>query len=412
MSGVARDADPPLEWSEAKNVAWKTRLPGSGNSTPIVWGERIFLLTAVPTDRQAAGPGTDAEKALPDWRRSVYLRPDRLLKWEALALNSRDGSIAWRQTLAEEAPHEGSHSLGSWANASPVTDGERLYACLGSRGLHCLDLEGRKLWEVRLGRMKVKAQFGEGSSPALFGDRLVINWDHEGDDFIVVLDKLTGKEVWRAARDEVTSWGTPVVLPVRGRPQVIVAAANRSRAYDLETGKEVWSCAGMTHNVVPTPVHSDGLLFLASGFRGNALQAVRLEAAQGELAGPPAIVWTRAKDTPYVPSLLLYGDNLYLISQNKNLISCLDAGSGNVHFLNQQLTGLGNIFSSPAGAADRVYVVGENGVAAVVQHGTEFRLLATNKLSDRFVASPVIVGKTLFLRGRENLYCLREASAR
>jgi len=197
-------------------------------------------------------------------------------------------------------------------------------------------------------------------------------------------------------------------VQVGGKAQVVVAACAKSRGYDLETGEELWSLGGMTLNVIPTPVQGSGLVFLASGFRGSALQAVRLAGARGELDGTPAVVWSRKKDSPYVPSLLLHGDLLYLLSGNKAALTCLDAAGGKAYYTNQALPGLATVYASPLGARDRVYVVGENGTTAVVARGQEFKVLAGNKLDDHFTASPVVVGNTLYLRGHKRLYCIRK----
>jgi len=283
-----------------------------------------------------------------------------------------------------------------------------VFAHFGSRGLFALDAEGRVVWEKDLGDMTVKLSFGEGSSPALSGDRLFVQWDHEGESFLVALDRKTGRELWRRQRDEKTSWATPLVVEHGGRAQVITSATNRVRSYDAASGEILWESAGMTQNAIPTPVHADGVVFLTSGFRGNALLAVKLAEAAGDLGGTRAVAWSLDRDTPYVPSPLLYGDELYLLKGNNGLVSCFDARTGERLYGPERLEGVPNVYASPVGAAGRVYVAGREGKTAVLERGPAFKVLAVNALDDGFDASPVAVDRELYLRGQRYLYRISE----
>jgi outer membrane protein assembly factor BamB len=385
-TGAAPHARPPLEWSETRNVRFKVEIPGRGLSTPIVWGDLVFVTAAVP----AAQAGAQS--------------------FQALAYQRADGKLRWKATLREESPHEGTHQDGSYASGSALTDGERFYAFFGSRGLYCLDLSGRKLWEKDLGRMSIKMGFGEGASPALHGDRLVVNWDHESGSFIVALDKKTGRELWRVPRDEKTSWATPLVVAQGGTTQVITGASNRVRGYDLETGRLVWEGPGLTPNAIPTPVSGDGLVYLTSGFRGNALLAVRLAGARGDVTGTPAIAWRYDQDTPYVPSPLLYGGGLYFLKSNSAILTRLDAATGEKHYTERVAT-LQNVYASPVAAAGRIYVVERGGATAVVEAGRALKVLAVNTLDDAFDASPALADDDLYLRGKRYLYRISETPA-
>jgi outer membrane protein assembly factor BamB len=289
-----------------------------------------------------------------------------------------------------------------------VTDGELLFAHFGSRGLYALDASGKVVWEKDLGDMNVKMGFGEGSSPALGGDRLFVQWDHEGESFIVALDRKSGRELWRQKRDEKTSWASPLVVEHGGRTQVVTSATNKVRSYDGATGDVVWETAGMTQNAIPTPVHSDGLVILTSGFRGNALLAVKLAEAKGDLAASPAVAWRLDRDTPYVPSPLLYGDELYVLKGNNGLLSAFNAKTGERLYGPERLEGVPNVYASIVGADGRVYVAGREGKTAVIQRGPVFKLLATNTLDDGFDASPVAVDSELYLRGNRYLYRISE----
>jgi outer membrane protein assembly factor BamB len=304
-------------------------------------------------------------------------------------------------------PHEGHHRDHGFASHSPVTDGQHIYSWFGSRGLYCYDLKGGLKWQKDFGKIRAANGFGEGNSPALFGNTLVVNWDHEGDDFIAAFDKTTGKELWRNPRDEKTTWTTPLVLQHEGKPQVIVSASQRIRSYDLATGKQIWECGGMTANVIPTPVSDFGMVYAISGFRGNSLLAIKL-GRNGDLTDTDAIVWKHGKSTPYVPSPLLYGDKLYFFGGNNAVFSCFDAKTGKALIDAERLEGPSGFYASPVGAGGRVYLAGRNGTSLVLKNSDKLEILATNKLDEKFDASPAVVGKELFLRGHEYLYCLAE----
>jgi outer membrane protein assembly factor BamB len=268
-------------------------------------------------------------------------------------------------------------------------------------------MNGKLQWSHDFGDQRTANGFGEGGSPALHGDTLVITWDHEGDDFITALDKKTGKQLWKQTRDEKTSWATPFVVEVDGKAQVIAAASGKVRSYDLATGKILWECAGLGSNVIPTPVTGNGLLFAMSGHQRPALLAIRLGRA-GELTGTDAIAWKLERGTPYVPSPLLVGDKLYFFSGNNATLSCFEAASGKVVIDGERLQGPSGFYASPVSAGGRIYLAGRNGTSLVIKPSDTVEVLATNKLDEKFDASPAVVGKELFLRGHEYLYCLAE----
>jgi len=409
-SGEAPGSDPPVEWSEHRNVRWKVELPGSGLGTPIVWEDRVYLTAAVPTNERT-DPETveQVRERMPEWIREQATMPGNVLSFLVLALDRDDGDVVWQQEVRRAAPHEGTHPDATWASASMVTDGEVLIAHFGSFGTFALDLHGNVKWQRDLGDMTTRNGFGEGSSPALHGDAVVINWDHEGPSFITALDRHTGETRWRVDRDEVTSWATPIVVDADGGTQVVVPATGATRGYDLATGEALWQASGMTVNTIPSPVHDDGRVFVTSGFRGNMLQAIDVERARGDLTGTPAIAWTYEQDTPYVSSPLLYGGRLYFLKHLKSILSVVDATTGEKIYGPVRLEGLSGVYASPVAAAGRVYVVGRQGATVVLGHGAaEPEVLAVNKLDDEFDASPAIAGGELFLRGRNSLYCIAE----
>ena len=399
-TGVSRTANPPTEWSETKNVRWKVEVPGRGSSSPVVWGERVFITTAIPLN----GPIADSHAP----RGGVSPRVAH--RFVVMAFDRKDGRVAWERTVRQETPHEGAHpDSGTWASPSVVTDGEILIASFESRGIFAYDLNGKTVWETDLGDKSMRNEFGEGSTPVLHKNTLVVVWDHTKGSFVVALDKRTGRELWRVSRDEIDTWATPLVVEAGGRAQVIVTGLNRVQSYDLETGSVVWHSPGLTMNPIPSPVVEDGLVFATSGFRGNNLKAIRVAEAKGDLAGTPAIVWSLDKDTPYVPSPLVYDGFLYLIKTNSPILSAFDAKTGKPHYQLQRLEGVREVYASPVGASGRVYLTGRDGSTTVIRNGGAFEVLARNVLGDGFDASPALVDREIYLRGYRYLYSLGAA---
>ena len=396
-TGVSKTADPPVEWSETRNIRWKSEIPGRGSSSPVIWGDKVFVLSAVPAGIDAA-----ASHAA---RGGVQPRVSH--RFVTFALDRKTGTVLWERTARESTPHEGSHpQFGTFASSSAITDGQRVFAFFDSFGLYAYDMDGKLLWEKDLGDKKMRMEFGEGQTPVLHGNRLVVVWDHQGPSFIVTLDALTGKELWRSERQEIDSWGTPLVVEHGGRAQVITAAMNKVRSYDLETGQIVWEGPGLTMNPVPSPVYEDGLVFTTSGFRGNKLHAIRIADAKGDITGTPAIAWSLDHDTPYVPSPLLYDGIIYLLKANSGILSAYEAKTGTPLYALQRLEGVPNVFASPVGAKGRVYITGQQGTTIVIKHGPSYAVLATNTLDDTFDASPALAGNELYLRGAKYLYSI------
>ena len=397
-TGEAPQAKPPVEWSETKNVRWKIEVPGVGKSTPVIWDDLVILTSAVPISKDLAPRGSSPASSHP-----AVSAAGSAYEFVVLAYGRQDGKLRWQRAVKEEKPHEGLHKDGTYASGSAVTDGKRIYAFFGSRGLYALDMKGAVLWQKELGLMQTRNAFGEGATPALHRATLVVPWDHEGADFIVALDAATGKEKWRKQRDEPTTWATPHVVEHAGRAQVVVGGTNKLLSYDLQTGELVWQAAGLTPNVIPSPVSAKGVVYAMSGFRGNALRAIRLADAKGEVTGPPALAWSYDKDTPYVPSPLLVGDGLYFLKSNSGILTQLDVTSGTARF-SERLEAVPNVYASPVAADGRIYVVGREGSAVVLAAGAQLKVLATNRLDDAFDASPAVVDGELYLRGARHLY--------
>jgi outer membrane protein assembly factor BamB len=405
-SGAAPHANPPLSWSEQggnrRNIRWKTEIPGRGHSTPIVWGDRVFLTTAIPfgdalPPRPSTAPGNHDN--LPVTHRHKFV---------ALAIDRTGGEIVWQQTLCEALPLEQGHYTGSLASNSPATDGENVYAFFGSFGLYCLDSGGRLVWKSDFGPMQSLHGHGEGCSPVLYGETLVVNWDHEGQSFVAAFDKRTGAERWRLMRDEVTSWATPIVVEHRGRPQVIVSGTHRIRAYDLANGKVLWECGGLSSNIVASPVFGAGMVFAGSSYDKRSLLAIRLDGAAGDITDTPQVVWRRIRGTPYVPSPLFYEGGLYFLTHYQAILSRVDGRTGEDRPGAFRLPGITNIYSSPVAAAGRIYVTDLDGTTIVISSGEQPQILGLNHWPEPVSASAAIVGREMFLRGEKHLYCLAE----
>lgn len=243
-SGAGAGGNTPVEFSETKNIKWKTEIPGKGHATPIIWGDQIILQTAVATDKKIEKADTaDTET------RMAPSSTEFIHQFKVISVDKPSGKINWQTVVTEELPAERTHELSSWASNSPVTDGENIYAYFGSRRLYCLDFKGNVKWERDFGQMEIVASFGEGNSPAVSNDKIFVQWDHQQKSYLYALDKKTGKEAWTAERDEITSWATPLIVEVNGKTQVVTSATNKVRSYDAETGEIIWECTGMTRNV-------------------------------------------------------------------------------------------------------------------------------------------------------------------
>jgi outer membrane protein assembly factor BamB len=404
--GIAR-GDAPLTWSDTEHIKWKAEIPGHGNSSPVIWGDKIFLTTAVPT-----GVAAPASEAAPQpGRRGGFgsSGPQAEQKFMLLCLDRKSGKLLWERVARVATPHQGSHpQYGSFASNSPVTDGKHVIAFFGSRGVYCYDLDGNKIWEKDFGvQLKMYNGFGEGSWPALEGNTLLLLFDHEGDSFLVALDKSTGRELWRTPRPEGnTNWSGPVVIPYAGRKQVIVSASKKVHAYDFETGKPIWEVAGLGQNTIPAPVAGDGMVFVMSGFRNPNLLAVRL-GRDGDLTGTDGIVWQNQRGNSYTASPVLADGKLYVLTDS-GMLSCFDAKTGTPYYQQVRLPKPYNFKASPVAAGGKLYLASEEGDVIVVKMGEKFEVLATNTLAGQiFIGTPAISDGEIYLRGQNTLFCVR-----
>lgn len=456
-NGVAEDAKPPTSWSNSsENIKWKLELPGKGHSSPIVWGDKIFVTTAVDTRKTPdgevlpepaageetrgrgrggrGGPPPEGRGGRPDGpppegrggrggrggppqgrgrgrggrgRGGRGAAPKSINEFWVYCINRADGKVVWKKKVNEAVPHEGTHNTNNYASGSPVTNGEHVYASFGSHGIYCLDMEGNVVWDRDLGDMRTRNSFGEGVSPALHEDTLIVNWDHEDQSFIEAVDAKTGKTKWKQDRDELTTWATPVVVKHNDRTQVITNG-KKVRSYDLKDGSLIWECGGQTGNAIPTPMILDDTAIAMTGWRSSACVAIPLD-SKGDVTDSDKLGWKSRDIGPYVPTGVLYKGTIYGTKSSQAVLSAVDAKTGKKVFNSERLPGIQTLYSSLVAANDHIYVTGRNGTTLVLKHGPEFEIVSTNELGEPVDATPAIADKQIFVRSASNLYCFEDS---
>jgi outer membrane protein assembly factor BamB len=401
-TGVARGTAPTV-WNDKQNIKWKITIPGRGYSTPIIWGDKLFVTTAVPTGKASkegltAAPNPNGGFGAGEEHKFMLLCLDRLT-----------GKTLWEHTAKVAVPHEGYHRMyGSFASAAPATDGKYVYVWFGSRGTYCYDFDGKLIWQKDLGvKMNMRNQFGEGGAPGLYGDTLVLTHDQEQNSFVIALDKRNGKELWRASRNEITTWATPLFAEVKGRTQVVTSGTNKVRAYDLSNGKLIWDCAGLGLNAIPSPVLHNDLALVMTGHRDPKLMAIKL-GREGDLTGSDAVAWSHTRGLSYTPSPVLHDGKFYALTDS-GMLSCFNATTGVPYYHQKRLPTPDNYKASPVAADGKLYLASESGAVTIVKLGEQFEVIAANQLEDQFfIASPVIVAGELYLRSQTQLFCISE----
>jgi outer membrane protein assembly factor BamB len=333
--------------------------------------------------------------------------PKNYYRFVVLCIDRNTGKTIWERTACELVPHEGHHETGSFASASPITDGQLLFASFGSRGIYCYDLDGNAKWDKDLGDLRMRFSFGEGSSPALFDNTLVQICDQEEGSFVVALNAQTGKEMWRKPRDEVSTWATPLIVKAAGRVQVVTSGSNRIRSYDLRNGDLIWECGGLGSNPIACPVAVGNLAVVMTGHQNPAGLAVPLD-SEGDVTGTDKVAWRIEGSTPYVPSPLVYEDTIYFTKSRNAILSSVAAKTGEYIISQKRLPDMSSVYASPVAAGGRIYISSREGTTIVLKHGSKFEVIASNSLNETIDASPAIVGSELFIRTESNLYCISE----
>jgi outer membrane protein assembly factor BamB len=400
-AGVTDVKGLPTEWDTTKNVAWSVEVPGKGWSSPIVWGERIFLTSVI-----REGGYEDAKKGLYFGGERIKA-PDVEQRWMVYCLDVKSGSALWEHEAARGKPATGVHIKNSYASETPVTDGERVYAYFGNQGLFCYDLDGKPLWSKKWEQVPTRFSWGTAASPVLYKDRLFIVNDNEKRSFMVCLNAKTGEQIWEIERDEKSNWATPFVWENEKRTELVVPGSNRVRSYDLD-GKVLWELRGMSSITIPTPFTRHGLLFLGSGYvmdKKKPLFAIK-PGARGDITlktdetSNEFIAWS-ANVAPYNPTPLVYGDLLYVV-YDMGFLSCFDAKTGKLHYEKQRIPGQYTV--SPWANDGKVYFLNEDGLTTVIEAGPEYKVVAKNDLKEMCMASPAVAGHALLIRTLTKLY--------
>jgi outer membrane protein assembly factor BamB len=401
--GTSTETNLPSQWSTNVNIKWKAAIPGRGHSSPIVWGNRIFLTTAVEGDLV---PGAKAVKHMDGDKEYVHpdsIGADHKHQFKVVCIDRGTGKILWTQTAFEGTPYDDRHRKSSFASSTPTTDGNMVYAYFGTEGLYAYDMNGKLIWKADLGKLAT-AGMGTGTSPVIYKNVVILQCDEENGtaSFIVGIDKKTGKEVWRTPRKVQVSWSTPLLIETAKRAELITSGNEFVISYDPGTGKELWRHKGVDSNAIPSPVANDNLVFISAGFPTKIAMAIPL-GGNGDLA--ENVTWKYAKGTAYVPSPILYGDYLYLTS-DRGVLTCLDAKTGEVKYEGGRVPIPATFTASPIAFGGKILLTSEDGDTFVVKAGPKHEILGTNSVGEPVYASPAVADGNIFIRGERNLYCI------
>lgn len=411
--GVSERDDLPIKWSTTENVKWRAAIPGRGWSSPVTWGNRIYLTTVI-----SHGKEEEAKKGL-------YFGGDRSKPpqadhdWKVLALDLESGITVWEKTVDQGPPLHSLHIKNSYATETPITDGERIYAMFGNRGLYCLDLDGNVLWTKPLKPFKTRLGWGTASSPMFYEGRLYVVMDNEEFSSLLCLDAKTGDEIWSVPRDEKSNWSTPYLWKNSERTEIITAGTKRMRGYDLE-GKELWELGGGSANTCGTPYAVNDLLYVTSGYildKKKPIFAVRpgglgdITPATETVKNHKYVAWVQRQLAPYVPSTIVYKDQLYVLFDQGFFVS-MSAETGKPIYGKQRLPNGTAFTSSPWAYRDKLFCLSEEGKTAVITAGRKFKVEHVNELAedDMCMATPALAGNKLLIRTTARLYCFEEVA--
>ena len=411
-SGVADGTPTAVKWNTAtnENVAWKTPVPGVAVSSPIVWGDRVFVSTAISSDpNQSIRTGLygDVEPVNDSSKHT----------WRLLAIDKKSGKVLWDKVAYEGIPRTKRHPKSSQASATPVTDGRRVIVSFGSEGLYAYDFDGKQLWKKDLGVLNAgwffdpDYEWGIGSSPIIYKNMVIVQCDIQRHSFIAAFDVDTGKEIWRTDRDEIPSWSTPTIFEANGKAELVTQATTFTRGYDPMTGKELWKYSGNSEIAIPTPIIGPGFVIITNGYRGvQPIFAVK-PGATGDITlkdnatKSDFVSWSTKRGGPYIPTPLIYGDQLYVL--NNGVLTAYKVATGE-QIYQKRLGGTGGVFSaSPVAADGKIYCAGEDGDVFVIKAGPEYVELATNSMGEVVMATPAISDGLIIVRGGKNVYGIK-----
>lgn len=401
--GVSTEKNLPTAWTPTKNIKWKAAIPGRGHSSPIVWGNRVFVTTAIEGE---VVPGAKATKHVLDNKEFVHpdsIGANRKHLFKVICLDSESGKVLWEQTAFEGTPYDDRHRKSSYAASTPATDGTNVYAFFGSEGLYAYDMKGKLTWKADLGKLG-NLGMGTGTSPIVYDNLVIVQFDEENGEasFIAGIDKKTGREVWRTARKIQVSWSTPLLVSTAKRAELITSGTEAIVSYNPKTGAELWRHKGVESNAIPSPVAAGDLVFLSAGYPAKVAMAITL-GGSGDLGD--AVVWKYQKGTAYVPSPILYGDYLYLTS-DRGILTCLDAKTGEVKYEGGRVPVPASFTASPIAFDGKILLTSEDGDTFVIKAGPKHEVITTNSVGEPVYASPAVADGNIFIRGERNLYCI------
>jgi outer membrane protein assembly factor BamB len=403
-TGVAEDVSLPDKWSATENVAWKADIPGVGWSSPIVWGDKIFVTSVINTG--------DSEPP----KKGLYFGGERPAsssehRWMVYAVDFKTGKVLWEREVFRTVPKITRHLKNSYASETPVTDGERVYAYFGNVGLFCFDVKGALLWKQMIEPRKTRFGWGTAASPVLYKDRLYVVNDNDEQSYLMALDKKTGKQIWKIDREIGTNWATPYIWENEKRAELIVPATKAVRSYDLD-GTVLWEFKGMSSIAIPVPFSKHGLLYITSGYVGDQHRPVYaikpgasgdISLKEGETSNQ-FIAWYQRQAGPYNPSPIVYGE-LYYTLLDRGFFTAHDAKTGKEVYGKQRIDPVAGAFtSSPWAYNGKIFCLSEDGDTFVIQAGGEYKLLGKNSLDEMCMATPAIAKGSLIIRTATKLY--------
>ena len=406
-TGLSAETNLPVEWNAQKNLKWKTAIPGRGHSSPIVWGEKVFLTTDVEGEIVEGAKAVKHVLGGQDFLHPDSVGANRKHTFKVLCLDRRTGKVLWERTAYEGTVYDDRHRKGSYASPTPATDGRFVYAWFGAEGdgLYCYDVNGKLIWKASVGKIATVGM-GPGTSPVLVDNVVVLQCDEDSGDksFIVGIDKKTGQEAWRTPRKVQSSWATPLVVRQGQRTDLITSGNEWIIAYDPKTGKEVWKIKGHESNAIPSPLAGHGMVFVYAGFPAKKVMAIKL-GASGDLTGSNNLVWHYEKGTAYVPSSILLGDYLYLTT-DRGILTCMEAKTGKIVYEGGRIPVPATFTASPVAFDDKILLTSEDGDTYVIKAGPKHEVLATNSVGEPVYASPAIAGGLIFIRGEQHLFAI------
>ena len=401
--GISTETNLPTEWSTTKNVAWSTEIPGRGFSSPIVWGNRVYLTSSIEGDIIPGAKTAPHKLGGEDFVHPDAVAGDRKHELKVYALDATSGRILWERTAYSGPVYDARHRSGSFANTTPATDGERIYVWFGSEGLYVYDRDGKLAWKKSLGQIAAFGM-GTGTSPVLFENLVILQCDEDNGErsFIVALDRRTGKEAWRTPRSIQASWSTPALAKTAERTELITAGNEFIVSYDARTGKELWRVKGTGGWTVPTPIVGQGVVVASAAHPLKRAVAVRL-GSSGDVTGTPAIAWERDKGTGYTPSSIAYGNYAYILTDG-GLITCVDIKTGEVMYEGARPPKPARYWASPVAFGGKIFLTNEHGETHVIAAGPKYEILGVNTIDEPVYASLAPSDGRLFLRTWSKLY--------